>query len=53
MYSCDLIELEDFNFNHMVHHYDDEVREIIEISLENGSIDVHAEYMGAVLWDEV
>ena len=52
MYDYDIVELADYNFNHMVHHYDDDVRELIEYAQENGSLSVHAEYDGYIYWDE-
>jgi hypothetical protein len=52
MYEYDIVELCDCNFNHIVHHYDDEVREMIEYAQEAGAIDFHAEYDGDIYWDE-
>lgn len=52
MYEYDIVELCDYNFNYIVHHYDDEVRDMIEYAQESGAIDVHAEYDGDIYWDE-
>ncbi len=52
MYECEIIELEDANFNNTVHHYDCDVRVMIEYAQEHGSLDVHNEYSGEVYWDE-
>lgn len=52
MYEYDIVELCDSNFNHLVHHYDEEMREIIEYVQENEAIGVHAEYNGSIYWDE-
>ncbi len=52
MYEYDIVELSDYNFNHLVHHYDDEVREMIEYVQESDSLWAHAEYDGDIYWDE-
>jgi len=53
MYECDFIELEDYNFNHVLHHYDDEVRETIEYIQAHDAMDAHSEYYGNVYLDEL
>lgn len=52
MYEYDIVELNDSHVSHMVHHYDEGYREVIEYVQEKGSIKVHAEYDGDVYWDE-
>ena len=52
MCDYDIVELSDYNFNHMIHHYDDEVRDLIEYTQEVGAIGFHAEYDGDIYWDE-
>ncbi len=51
MNECEIIELVDSNFNHMVHHYDQDIRELIEYAQEHGTLDSHAEYYGEIYWD--
>lgn len=52
MYECNVVELNDSRFNHLVQNYDFEIMEMIEYSQEHGSMVVHAEYDGEVYWDE-
>jgi hypothetical protein len=52
MYECEIIELEDYNFNHVVHHYDEDIREMIEYIQEHDSAESHPEYYGNIYLDE-
>ncbi|HZF70988.1 MAG: hypothetical protein AB7U44_01810 [Sulfuricurvum sp.] len=52
MYEYDVVEMNDSNFNHLVHHFDEEVCEIIEYAQELGALGFHAEYDGDIYWDE-
>ncbi|MDD5717617.1 MAG: hypothetical protein PHW64_07415 [Sulfuricurvum sp.] len=52
MYECTMVELTDYNLNHLVNHYDEDVQEIIEYAQEHGAIAMHAEYDGTIYWDE-
>ena len=53
MYECEIVELEDYNFNHVLHHYDLDVRETIEYIQEHDAAGSHLEYCGDVYLDEI
>ncbi|MDD5118797.1 MAG: hypothetical protein PHP90_09425 [Sulfuricurvum sp.] len=52
MYEYDVVEMNDSNFNHLVHHFDEEVCEMIEYAQELDALGFHAEYGSGIYWDE-
>lgn len=51
MYECDMIEMENFSFNHYLHHYDDCDCEQMHFNDEMDCIDVLAECCEEILWN--
>lgn len=49
MYECDVIEMEDFEFNHYLHHFDE--CECMEYNDEFDCIEVLAECSEEILWN--
>lgn len=52
MYEYDVVEMNDSNFNYLVHHFDEKICEMIEYAQELGALGFHAEYDGDIYWDE-
>ncbi|MBU1215786.1 hypothetical protein KJ870_11040 [bacterium] len=50
MYSNDIIEMEDFNFNHYIHHFDECDAEHIKYNDEYNCIEALAECMEEIIW---
>lgn len=50
MHECSIIELEDFGFNHLVHHLDDSEFELFGYSEEFDCIDMIAECAEEIIW---
>jgi hypothetical protein len=51
MFESEMIEMEDFNFNHLIHHYDDCDCEHMDFNEEFDCIDVLAECAEEILWN--
>ncbi|MHC3994796.1 hypothetical protein ACXWTF_08185 [Thiomicrolovo sp. ZZH C-3] len=51
MFECEMIELEDFSFNHLLHHYDDCNCEQMHFNEEFDCIDALADCCEEILWD--
>lgn len=51
MFDCEMIEMEDFNFNHLIHHYDDCYCEEMHFNEEFDCIEVLAECCEEILWN--
>jgi hypothetical protein len=51
MFESEMIEMEDFGFNHLVHHYDDCDCEMLHFNEALDCIEVLAECCEEILWD--
>ena len=51
MYECDMIEMEDFSFNHFIHHYDDCDCEQMHFNEEFDCIEILAECCEEIIWE--
>jgi len=50
MFENDIIEMEDFNFNHYIHHFDEE-EEQIHYNVEYQCLDIVTECMEEYIYD--
>ncbi len=50
MFECSIIELEDFGFNHHVHHIDESENELFGYSDEFGGIDAIVDCAEEIIW---
>jgi len=51
MYENELIEMDDFMFNHYIHHFDEYEYEVVQYNDEYACIEVAAECMEEIIWD--
>ena len=51
MYSNDIVEMEDFSFNHFIHHFDECDIEHLGYNEEYNCIEVVAECMEEIIWN--
>lgn len=51
MYGNDIIEMEDFSFNHLIHHFDECDIEHLGFNEEYNCIEVAAECMEEIIWN--
>lgn len=53
MYENELTEMEDFMFNHYIHHFDEYEyeNEVVQYNDEYACIEVAAECMEEIIWD--
>jgi hypothetical protein len=51
MYECEIIEMEDMSFNHLLNHYDDCEYEQMHYNDEFDCIDIMAECCEEILWN--
>jgi hypothetical protein len=51
MYSSDIIEVEDFRFNHLIHHFDECDGEHMHYNEEYGCIEAATDLIEEILWN--
>jgi len=51
MYENDIVEMEDFMFNHYLHHFDEFDEEHLEYNEEYGCIETVAECVEEIIWN--
>ena len=50
MYDNEIIEFEDFNFNHYIHHFEDCDAENLQYNDEFECLEIEAECMEEIIW---
>ncbi len=51
MYECDVIEIEDFDFNHYLHHFGDSENEKFDYNEEYDCIDAATNCIEEIIWN--
>ena len=51
MYSSDIIEVEDFRFNHLIHHFDECDEEHMHYNEEYECIEAATDLIEEILWN--
>ena len=51
MYDYDIIEVEDFQFNHYIHHFDECFGSVVDYSEEYDCITAATDCIEEILWD--
>lgn len=51
MYENEIIEFEDFSFNHYIHHFDECDAEHLAFNDEYGCLEMEAQCMEEIIWN--
>ena len=51
MYECDMIEMEDFGFNHYLHHFDESEGDTVMFNEDYNCIDAATDCIEEIVWN--